>query len=65
MVSSHMPKEVPPRLNRIISTGIRRISFPPSRRMTLLTPASMAPVLITTPRKPPTIKMNSATSAAS
>ena len=60
-----MPKEVPPRLNMSISTGISQISLPFRMRTTLLTPASMAPVFMTTPRKPPTIRMNSATSTAS
>ena len=65
MVSSHMPKVVPPRPNTSIKMGMSHFSRPFSFRITADTPASTAPVFITTLRKPPTIKMNTHTSTAS
>ena len=52
-VSSSMPKAAPAMLNTSISTGISSRSRPLSLRMMAPMPASMAPVFITTARKPP------------
>ena len=45
--------------------GMSHFSRPPRSRMVWATPASTAPVFMTTPRKPPTIRMNTQTSTAS
>ena len=65
MVSSAMPKVVPPRAKAHMRMGMSSFSRPLSFRMMLEMPASMAPVLDTTPRKPPTMRMNAAMSMAS
>ena len=65
MVSSAMPKVVPPRAKAHIRMGMRSFSRPRRARMMAAMPALMAPVADTTPRKPPTIRIKAATSMAS
>ena len=65
MVSSAMPKVVPPRAKAHIRMGMSSFSRPFSLVMIEEMPASMAPVLAMTPRKPPTIRIKAAMSMAS
>jgi len=65
MVSSAIPKLVPPKENTNINTGININSFPCSFSTTEPIPASNAPVFVVTPKKPPINKTNIAISMAS
>ena len=65
MVSSAIPKVVPPKAKTIIRIGIINFSLPFSFFVIPLIAALMAPVLTITPRKPPTIRIKVATSIAS
>ena len=65
MVSSAMPKVVPPRANTSINMGMSRVSLPRSLATRAEMPRSMAPVLPTTPRNPPTMRIKAAMSMAS
>ena len=64
MVSSPIPYVVPPRANNGISTKINIFSRPLYFFTMEAIPVSSIPVSLTTPRKPPTIKMKKATSIA-
>ena len=55
--SSPMPKIAPPKENRVIKIGIRRISFPWVRSITRMIPLSTAPVRRTIPKAPPTTRI--------
>ena len=57
IASSPIPKTAPPRENSVIRIGIRRISRPLVMAITLIIPASTAPVLSTIPNAPPTTRI--------
>ena len=59
-----MPKVVPPMLNRIITTGMSRMSLPLSFLMTRLMPALMALVLVRMAKEPPISRTKATTSLA-
>ena len=55
--SSPMPNTAPPRENSVIRMGISRISRPFVMAITLIIPASTAPVRRTIPKDPPTTRI--------
>ncbi|MPM70874.1 hypothetical protein SDC9_117835 [bioreactor metagenome] len=65
IVSSAIPKLVPPRDNKNIKTGIKINSFPFKLATTFPIPASKAPVFVVTPKKPPINRTKMAISIAS